>query len=139
MRTFAWCGAAVAAVLIAATMIAAPAGSSLLDAAESGDRATALRLLAEKGTNPNAAGADGTTPIMWAAHNDDLALVQALIKAGAEGVFCAALAGLGVGVALKIDDGTNRRHARLSVSSLSKPVRPSSRLIGANASGGVAR
>jgi len=32
----------------------------------------------------------------------------ALIKTGAEGVFCAALAGLGVGVALKIDDGTNR-------------------------------
>ena len=26
---------------------------------------------------------DGTTAIMWAAHNDDLALVQALIKAGA--------------------------------------------------------
>jgi L-asparaginase II len=32
----------------------------------------------------------------------------ALIKTGAEGVFCAALAGLGVGVALKIDDGANR-------------------------------
>jgi L-asparaginase II len=32
----------------------------------------------------------------------------ALIKTGAEGVFCAALAGLGLGVALKIDDGTKR-------------------------------
>src|SRR5262245_10636948 len=68
---------------MAATMSAARATTSLLDAAESGDRATALRLLAEKGTNPNAVGPDGTTAIMWAAHNDDLALVQALIKAGA--------------------------------------------------------
>ena len=32
----------------------------------------------------------------------------ALTKTGAEGVFCAALAGLGLGVALKIDDGTKR-------------------------------
>lgn len=70
-------------VWLAAISIAAPATTTLLDAAESGDRATALRLLAEKGTNPNAPGADGTTAIMWAAHNDDLALVQALIKAGA--------------------------------------------------------
>jgi ankyrin repeat protein len=71
------------AVCLAAIAVAAPATTTLLDAAESGDRATALRLLAEKGTNPNAFGADGTTAIMWAAHNDDLALVQALIKAGA--------------------------------------------------------
>jgi L-asparaginase II len=32
----------------------------------------------------------------------------ALIKTGAEGVFCAAFAGLGLGVALKIDDGATR-------------------------------
>ena len=41
-----------------------------------------LRLLA-KGANPNAPGPDGTTAIMWAASNDDLELVRALIKAGA--------------------------------------------------------
>src|SRR6266850_2753332 len=75
---------AVMAVSVASISIAAPAATTLLDAAESGDRAAALRLLAEKGTNPNAAGPDGTTAIMWAAHNDDLALVQALIKAGAD-------------------------------------------------------
>jgi uncharacterized protein len=69
-------------VLIAAVSLAAPGKPSLLDAAESGDRATALRLLAEK-ADPNAALPDGTTAIMFAAHNDDLALVQALIKAGA--------------------------------------------------------
>lgn len=32
----------------------------------------------------------------------------ALVKTGAEGVFCAAFAGLGVGVALKVDDGAAR-------------------------------
>jgi ankyrin repeat protein len=74
---------AVTAVLIAAISIATAATTTLLEAAESGDRATVLRLLAEKGANPNALGPDGTTAIMWAAHHDDLALVQALIKAGA--------------------------------------------------------
>jgi ankyrin repeat protein len=54
----------------------------LLEAAERGDRAAALRLLA-RGANPNAPGPDGTTAIMWAASNDDLELVRALIKAGA--------------------------------------------------------
>jgi ankyrin repeat protein len=55
---------------------------SLLDAAESGDRATALRLLAER-ADPNAVGPDGTTAVMYAAANADLDLVRALIKAGA--------------------------------------------------------
>jgi ankyrin repeat protein len=54
----------------------------LLEAAENGDRAVALRLLA-KGADPNAPGPDGTTAVMWAAANDDLELVRALIKAGA--------------------------------------------------------
>ena len=36
-----------------------------------------------KAPNPNAPGPDGTTAIMWAASNDDLELVRALIKAGA--------------------------------------------------------
>jgi ankyrin repeat protein len=79
-----WCVLVLMAASVASISIAAPATTTLLDAAESGDRAAALRLLADKGTNPNAAGPDGTTAIMWAAHNDDLALVQALIKAGAD-------------------------------------------------------
>lgn len=33
---------------------------------------------------------------------------EALVKTGAEGVFCAGLAGLGLGVALKCDDGSTR-------------------------------
>jgi L-asparaginase II len=41
---------------------------------------------------------------------DVIALLHgaALVKTGAEGVFCAALAGLGLGVALKADDGATR-------------------------------
>ncbi len=64
------------------TSVAAAADNTLLQAAERGDRPAAMSLLA-KGANPNAPGADGTTPIMWAAANDDVELVRALIKAGA--------------------------------------------------------
>jgi uncharacterized protein len=56
--------------------------ASLLDAAESGDRPAALKLLAER-ADPNAVGPDGTTAVMYAAANADLDLVRALIKAGA--------------------------------------------------------
>ena len=75
----------VAAVmmLIAVSSFVTAAENTLLDAAERGDRAAVLRLLA-KGANPNAPGPDGTTAIMWASANDDLELVRALIKAGAD-------------------------------------------------------
>jgi ankyrin repeat protein len=68
--------------LLATTSIARAAETTLVDAAERGDRATALRLLA-KGANPNLAGPDGTTAVMWAASNDDVELVRALVRAGA--------------------------------------------------------
>jgi len=74
------------AVLLAVTwmMVAADSTSAtLLDAAESGDHAAAMRLLSAKGANVNATAADGATAIMYAAANDDLELVRALIKAGA--------------------------------------------------------
>jgi len=70
------------AVSVAAISITTAAETSLLDAAERGDRAAAIRLLAT-GADPNAPGPDGTTAIMWAASNDDLELVRALIRAGA--------------------------------------------------------
>ncbi len=69
-------------LVIGIASVASAAGPTLLDAAEQGDRAAALRLL-QKGANPNVAGPDGTTPIMWAASNDDVELVRALVKAGA--------------------------------------------------------
>ncbi len=79
MRRFA---VAIAVLLIPASMMGA-AGAALLDAAESGDHSTAMRLASEKGANVNATGADGSTALMYAAANNDLELVRALIKAGA--------------------------------------------------------
>jgi ankyrin repeat protein len=77
----AWFLAAVA-VSIAAVPIATAAETTLLEAAERGDRAAVQRLLAT-GADANAVGPDGTTAIMWAASNDDLELARVLIKAGA--------------------------------------------------------
>jgi uncharacterized protein len=78
--------AAIVALLATVPMaLAAEIGSAptLLSAAESGDTVTALSLLSVKGTNVNATDADGSTAIMYAAANNDLELVRALIKAGA--------------------------------------------------------
>jgi ankyrin repeat protein len=79
---------AIAVLLAGASMAAAadtatPNATALLDAAESGDHAAAMRLVGAKGANVNAAEADGSTAIMYAAANGDLELVRALIKAGA--------------------------------------------------------
>jgi ankyrin repeat protein len=77
--------AAAAALCAACVSMVSAAGQAetVLAAAERGDRAAALRLLA-RGANPNTPGPDGTTPIMWAASNDDLELVRALIAAKAD-------------------------------------------------------
>jgi uncharacterized protein len=82
MASVSRCVVVIGAMWIAAIAVAAGAEPTLLDAAERGDRATALSLLA-KGADPNTPGPDGTTAIMWAASNDDIELVRALIKAGA--------------------------------------------------------
>jgi ankyrin repeat protein len=74
---------AALAFVIAAGSIFSAAGPTLLDAAERGDRTAALSLLAN-GADPNAPGPDGTTPIMYAAANDDVELVRALIQKGAD-------------------------------------------------------
>ena len=78
------------AVLLAggSLLLAGDTARMLLDAAESGDHAAAIRLLSAKGASANAAnvnatGADGSTAVMYAAANDDVELVRALIKAGA--------------------------------------------------------
>jgi ankyrin repeat protein len=69
-------------VLVLSASVASAADAPLVDAAERGDRKAALALLA-KGANPNTAGPDGTTAVMWAAAHDDLELVRALIAAKA--------------------------------------------------------
>jgi len=75
--------AGVAAISSASAAQTPLAETSLIAAAESGDRARALRLLAE-GADPNAPGPDGATPVMWAAYYDDVELVRLLIDAGAD-------------------------------------------------------
>jgi ankyrin repeat protein len=57
--------------------------ASLVDAVKRGDGDAARALLAQ-GADANAAEADGTTPLHWAAEHDDAALAQALIAAGAK-------------------------------------------------------
>ena len=79
--TFRW-PVLVAMVLSAASTAMAADGPLVVAAAEKGDRAAVLRLIA-KGGDPNAPGPDGTTAIMYAAANDDLDLVRALIAAKA--------------------------------------------------------
>jgi len=82
----------VAATAFAAVWLAAPwlatgqalaAEPTLLSAAERGDRPAVLRLLAT-GADPDEAGPDGTTALMWAAANGDAELVRALVGAGAD-------------------------------------------------------
>ena len=59
-------------VMVLCMVVAATAAeNTLLDAAERGDRTSALSLLA-KGADPNAPGPDGTTATMWAAAADAL-------------------------------------------------------------------
>jgi uncharacterized protein len=72
------------AVLAAGASLVFAGDPSLVDTAASGEHMAAMRLLAVKGTNVNATGADGATAIMYAAANGDLELVRALIKAGAD-------------------------------------------------------
>jgi ankyrin repeat protein len=57
--------------------------SPLVDAAKSGDK-DAVRSLLQKKADPNAADADGTTALHWAAHNDNLESADLLVRAGAK-------------------------------------------------------
>jgi ankyrin repeat protein len=67
--------------------MAAPAWAAepgLLDAAQGGDHAAAMKALAAHRAEVNTPAEDGTTAVMWAVHNDDLELTRALIAAGAD-------------------------------------------------------
>jgi ankyrin repeat protein len=55
----------------------------LVDAAQALDRAAVSKLIEQK-ADVNAAEADGSTALLWAAHHGDLDLVDRLIKAGAK-------------------------------------------------------
>jgi uncharacterized protein len=59
------------------------APSPLIEAARAGNERAALDLVA-KGADVNARAPDGTTALMWAAHNDEVDLTRALLKKGAD-------------------------------------------------------
>jgi len=69
-------------LILAAFLLVAANGQSLLDAVRNSDRAAVQALLAKK-VDVNAAQADGTTALHWAAYRDDLASADLLLKAGA--------------------------------------------------------
>ncbi len=77
-------GAATAGIAAQPPGVAArPSGISLADAAENGATSLALSLI-DHGADVNATQSDGTTPLMWAAHRDDRALIDRLLKAHAK-------------------------------------------------------
>ena len=60
----------------------APA-ANLVEAAQQHDRALVLKQI-RRHADVNAVSEDGSTALLWAAHNDDVELAQALLKAGAD-------------------------------------------------------
>jgi uncharacterized protein len=60
-----------------------PASAQLAVAIKSGQRAAAVEMIAKKSADVNAAEADGSTPLLWAANLNDLDLLARLLKAGA--------------------------------------------------------
>ncbi|HEV3215371.1 MAG TPA: ankyrin repeat domain-containing protein [Vicinamibacterales bacterium] len=71
------------AVLLIIGMGAGGERLSLVDAAKNGDKAE-LRALLQKKADVNAAQADGTTALHWAAYKDDVESADLLIHAGAK-------------------------------------------------------
>ncbi|HEX3837306.1 MAG TPA: ankyrin repeat domain-containing protein [Steroidobacteraceae bacterium] len=76
-----WLGLALLAV--AGPAMAAAGDSSLVDLADAGQTQPALALI-DHGADVNAASEDGSTALLWAAHRDDRALVERLLKAHAD-------------------------------------------------------
>ncbi len=81
-----WAGSAVVVLLSVSSLAAANADLRgdvrVVDAAKHQNREAVRSLIQNKG-DVNAADADGTTALQWAAHWDDLEMADLLIKAGA--------------------------------------------------------
>jgi ankyrin repeat protein len=75
--------AALAAVLLMATVVVSANLPPLVEAAKTGNRDT-LRALLQKGANPNDADGDGSTALHWASYRNDIENVDLLLRAGAK-------------------------------------------------------
>jgi ankyrin repeat protein len=74
-------------ILIIAALAIAPAfaaDASIAAAIKSGQRAAALEMIAKKSADVNAAEADGSTALLWAANLNDADLAARLLRAGAD-------------------------------------------------------
>jgi ankyrin repeat protein len=76
--------AVVCAVLPLVAADVQPSGSSLIGAVKTGQRAVALDLIVKKSADINAAEADGSTALLWAANLNDTDLAIRLLRAGAK-------------------------------------------------------
>jgi uncharacterized protein len=76
--------AIAASFLFAGVQSVLAVDASLAVAIKSGQRATAIEMIAKKSADVNAAEVDGTTPLIWAASLNDADLVARLIQAGAK-------------------------------------------------------
>jgi ankyrin repeat protein len=74
-------GVAVAGT--AALVVAGAGDSSIEKAAKAGDLATVRKMVAAR-ADVNAAGSDGSTPLLWAAYNADPEMARVLLTAGAK-------------------------------------------------------
>lgn len=72
----------VAVIVLSGLTMAAATDLRLIQAVKSRD-ADAVRVLLNERVDVNAAQGDGATPLHWAAHRDDLAIADLLIRAGA--------------------------------------------------------
>jgi ankyrin repeat protein len=69
---------------LTASAAGAPPPRTLVDLVREGKRVNVLAAITSPDVDVNVKAPDGSTALMWAAYNDDLELVQALLKAGAK-------------------------------------------------------
>src|ERR1700752_3875384 len=75
--------AVISVAVLLVSIVRAGGDTPIAKAVKSGDIAALRKLIASK-ADVNEATADGTTPLLWAAYNNDPDMAKALITAGAK-------------------------------------------------------